>query len=121
MIISDMYGNQYNYLSYYQEYCTNLGDLILGMSRCAYSQVSNYTPDELNALLNSDDAKLAVSKSFNTDGILKVAALSADDFKLLIGSADGLNIDVLVSLYTSDQGLTPKVKKISFKTSKLVI
>lgn len=49
------------------------------------------------------------------------AALSADDFKLLIGSADGLNIDVLVSLYTSDQGLTPKIKKISFKTSKLVI
>ena len=80
----------------------------------------NSSPSEA-ALLNSDDAKLAVSKSFNTDGILKVAALSADDFKLLIGSADGLNIDVLVSLYTSDQGLTPKVKKISFKTSKLVI
>lgn len=49
------------------------------------------------------------------------AALSTDDFKLLIGSADGLNIDILVSLYTNDEGLTPKIKKISFKTSKLVI
>lgn len=49
------------------------------------------------------------------------AALSTNDFKLLIGSADGLNIDILVSLYTNDEGLTPKIKKISFKTSKLVI
>ena len=101
--ISDMYGNQYNYLSYYQEYCTNLGDLILGMSRCAYSQVSNYTPDELNALLNSDDAKLAVSKSFNTDGILKVVAIN----KHLVDDAATKDI---VNLHTQKNEITAKLQ-----------
>ena len=101
--ISDMYGNQYNYLSYYQEYCTNLGDLILGMSRCAYSQVSNYTPDELNELLNSDDAKLAVSKSFNTDGILKVVAIN----KHLVDDAATKDI---VNLHTQKNEITAKLQ-----------
>lgn len=101
--ISDMYGNQYNYLAYYQEYCTNLGDLILGMSRCAYSQVSNYTPDELNALLNSDDAKLAVSKSFNTDGILKVVAIN----KHLVDDAATKDI---VNLHTQKNEITAKLQ-----------
>ena len=101
--ISDMYGNQYNYLSYYQEYCTNLGDLILGMSRCAYSQVSNYTPDELNALLNSDDAKLAVSKSFNTDGILKVVAIN----KHLVDDAATKDI---VNLHAQKNEITAKLQ-----------
>lgn len=101
--ISDMYGNQYNYLSYYQEYCTNLGDLILGMSRCAYSQVSNYTPDELNDLLNSDDAKLAVSKSFNTDGILKVVAIN----KHLVDDAATKDI---VNLHTQKNEITAKLQ-----------
>ena len=101
--ISDMYGNQYNYLSYYQEYCTNLGDLILGMSRCAYSQVSNYTPDELNELLNSDDAKLAVSKSFNTDGILKVVAIN----KHLVDDAATKDI---VNLHAQKNEITAKLQ-----------
>ena len=101
--ISDMYGNQYNYLSYYHEYCTNLGDLILGMSRCAYSQVSNYTPDELNELLNSDDAKLAVSKSFNTDGILKVVAIN----KHLVDDAATKDI---VNLHAQKNEITAKLQ-----------
>ena len=102
-VISDMYGNPYNYLSYYQEYCTNLGDLILGMSRCAYSQVSNYTPDELNELLNSDDAKLAVSKSFNTDGILKVVAIN----KHLVDDAATKDI---VNLHAQKNEITAKLQ-----------
>lgn len=101
--ITDTYGNQYNYLSYYKEYCTNLGDLILGMSRCAYSQVSNYTPDELNNLLNSDEAKLAVSKSFNTDGILKVVAIN----KHLVDDAATKDI---VNLHTQKNEISAKLQ-----------
>lgn len=101
--INDINGNQYYYLSYYQEFCTNLGDLILGMSKCAYSQVSNYTPDELNELLNSDEAKLVVSKSFNTDGVLKVVAIN----KHLV---DDLATKDIVNLHTQKNEITAKLQ-----------
>lgn len=101
--INDINGNQYYYLSYYQEFCTNLGDLILGMSKCAYSQISNYTPDELNELLNSDEAKLVVSKSFNTDGILKVVAIN----KHLV---DDLATKDIINLHTQKNEITAKLQ-----------
>lgn len=68
-------GNQYDYVSYYKEYCTNLGDLLYGMSKCAYSQITHYTVSELNEMLNSEVAKLAVTQSISND-ILKVVAIN---------------------------------------------
>lgn len=73
--ILDSKGNQYKYLNYYNDYCTNLGDLILGMSTCAYSQITNYTYNELNNLLYSDDIKNCVNLSFDNN-ILKVVAIN---------------------------------------------
>lgn len=73
--ILDEYGNQYNYLAYYKTYCTNLGDLLLGMSKSAYSQITNYTNTELNQLLVNDDTKNIVNQTINNN-VLKVVAIN---------------------------------------------
>ena len=74
--ITDKYNNQYSYMSYYKEYCTNLGDIILGMSKCAYSQISNYTVSELSNLLESDIIANAVNASVDVNTNLKVVAIN---------------------------------------------
>lgn len=72
----DNNGTQYSYIRYYNEFCNNIGDLIDGISKTAYSQLTNYTVSELDKLVNSDDAKSAASKAINTDTILKVVAIN---------------------------------------------
>lgn len=73
--ILDEHGNQYNYLSYYNTYCTNLGDILYGMSKEAYSQITNYTNSELEEMLYSDNAKYQVNQTISND-ILKVVAIN---------------------------------------------
>ena len=46
--------------------------------------------------------------------------LTSKDFNLLIGSSMTIDIDILVTLYTNDESATPKIKRISFKTSELL-
>jgi hypothetical protein len=74
--ILDSNNNQYSYMSYYEDYCTNLGDIILGMSKCAYSQISNYTTTDLTNLLGSDIIKNAVNISVDVNSNLKVVAIN---------------------------------------------
>lgn len=74
--ILDSNNNQYSYISYYEDYCTNLGDIILGMSKCAYSQISNYTTTDLTNLLGSDIIKNAVNISVDVNSNLKVVAIN---------------------------------------------
>ena len=74
--IVDNNNNQYSYMSYYADYCTNLGDIILGMSKCAYSQISNYTAGELANLLESDIITNAVNASLDQNTNLKVVAIN---------------------------------------------
>lgn len=74
--ITDMNNNQYSYMNYYKEYCTNLGDIILGMSRCAYSQITNYDSNSLEQLLTSDFIKNAVNASVDANTNLKVVAIN---------------------------------------------
>lgn len=74
--ILDNNGKPYTYLAYYEKYCTNLGDLILGISQTAYSQLSNYNDEELQTLLYSDDVKVFVSASFDNETILKVVPIN---------------------------------------------
>lgn len=101
--INDSNGNPYNYLTYYNEYCTNLGDLILGMSKCAYSQITNFTPDTLNTLFNGIDTKDLVSKSFNVDGILKVVAINKH-------LTDDVTTDDIINLHKQKNEVTAKLQ-----------
>ena len=52
------------YIQYYNKYCKNIGDLLLGFIESSYPQLSNYSKAELNMLQNSDEVKNLVTETF---------------------------------------------------------
>lgn len=74
--IYDNYGNHMNYIEYYDTYCTNIGDLILGLTQSAYPQLSNYTNDILYTIENGDNIKTLVNASIDTSNILQVVPIN---------------------------------------------
>ena len=52
------------YIQYYNKYCKNIGDLLLGFIETSYPQLSNYSKAELNMLQNSDELKNLVTETF---------------------------------------------------------
>lgn len=75
-ILKDEFGNNINYLDYYNEYCVNIGDLIKGLTESAYPQVSNYTPVQLNSLQNSSQIQELVSLSISKENVLQVVPIN---------------------------------------------
>lgn len=74
--IDDEYGNHLSYLDYYNKYCTNIGDLILGLTQTAYPQVSNYNPNILKSIQNSSEVKNLVDASWDNETILQVVPIN---------------------------------------------
>ena len=101
--IVDNFGNKYSYLQYYKEYCTNIGDLILGMSTSAYPQISNFTVDELNTLSNSVDLQAIVTNSISQEGILKVVAINKH-------LTDDLTTEEIKNLHTQKNEINAKLQ-----------
>ena len=101
--IVDKNNNQFSYMNYYKEYCTNLGDIILGMSKCAYSQISNYTVSELANLLESDIIKNTVNASVDVNTNLKVVAIN----KHLVDDASNTDI---INLHNQKNELNAKLQ-----------
>lgn len=64
------------YIQYYDKYCKNVGDLMLGFIETTYPQLSNYNNEQLNTLQNSDEVKNLVSKTINSTSILKVQKIN---------------------------------------------
>lgn len=75
-IIKDSYGNPMSYIDYYNEYCTNIGDLILGLTEAAYPQLSNYSGQQLKQLQESDEVQKIVSSTIDNEEILKVVPIN---------------------------------------------
>lgn len=72
-------GNKINYIEYYNTYCKNIGDLMDGISKVSYPQITNYTNGELKRLTDSDELKEIVTQTlYSTDDIvLKVTRINA--------------------------------------------
>lgn len=68
-------GKEISYIEYYNKYCTNIGDMLLGISNVAYPQLTNYTNANLFTMQNGDDIKQLVSSTISTD-ILKVQKIN---------------------------------------------
>lgn len=66
--IKDENGNLIKYFDYYNQYCKNIGDLILGLSETAYPQISNYSNYDLKVLTESYDIKQLVNESMYNNG-----------------------------------------------------
>lgn len=74
--ILDSNGVQMSYMDYYNKYCVNIGDLILGLTKEAYPQISNFDNETLFNLQNSDEIKDLVGKTFNPEGYLEVLPIN---------------------------------------------
>ena len=74
--ILDSFGNPMTYMDYYNTYCTNIGDLILGLTQSAYPQISNYNGGQLNSLQNGEDIQKAVSNTLDPEEILQVVPIN---------------------------------------------
>lgn len=68
--------NKMNYIQYYEKFCTNIGDLILGLTESAYPQLSNLTSYQLESLQNDDALKSLVSSTIDSNVILKVLPIN---------------------------------------------
>ena len=77
--VLDDSGNYISYMSYYDKYCKNIGDLILGISETSYTQLSNYTNDELKRLTDSDEIKNLVNNTLskNEASVLTVTKINS--------------------------------------------
>ena len=103
--ILDQYGNHMNYVEYYDKYCTNIGDLILGLTESAYPQLSNFTNDVLYTVQNSDSIKDLVNMSINTTDILQVVPIN----KHLI---DTTTTEEIINLHTQKSELNSQLSTL---------
>ena len=75
--MKDINGNYITYLDYYNQYCNNIGDLILGLTQSAYPQLSNYNAYQLKQLQEGDEIIKYVSGTINTEGTLSVLPINS--------------------------------------------
>lgn len=75
-VMKDSSGNPLSYIDYYNKYCTNIGDLILGLTEAAYPQLSNYTGQQLQQLQESDEIQSLVSTTIDNESILQVVPIN---------------------------------------------
>lgn len=62
-------GQNISYISYYNQFCTNIGDIIQGISDTIYPQFSNINNSVLNTLQNNDTVQTIVTDSINKEYI----------------------------------------------------
>lgn len=69
-------GSPMNYITYYNKFCNNIGDLIAGLSETVYPQLSNYSSTDMFEL--TEDAPIAelVNNSVLLDGPLQVVKIN---------------------------------------------
>lgn len=101
--ILDSYGNKYSYMSYYKQFCINIGDLILGLTQSAYPQISNYNAAQLNDLQNNEDIRALINTTVNSETILKVVPINkhltndqgAEEIKNLHAQKNDINAQIV--------------------------
>ena len=76
--ILDESGNKISYIEYYNAYCKNIGDMMVGFTKLSYPQVSNYTNAELRRLTDSDELKEIVTTTLysNSELVLSVSRIN---------------------------------------------
>lgn len=105
--ILDDSGNKIGYIEYYKKYCKNLGDLMDGISKVAYPQITNYTNAELKRLTDSDELKKIVTDTLysNDEILLKVSRINSH----LIDEDTSKNI---ISLHNQKNEINSQLKAI---------
>lgn len=110
--ILDSYGNKMTYIEYYKKYCTNIGDLILGITETAYPQISNFTPTELAELQTSQAMQTAVSDTFDENNILQVVPINKH-------LTDDVTNDEIKKLHTSKNDFNQQISTLQTKINEV--
>lgn len=103
--IKDNTGNHMNYMEYYEKYCTNIGDILLGITESIYPQISNFTNDILVSIQDNATIKSLVNETFIPEGILQVLPIN----KHLIDDATSEDI---INLHTQKNELNSQLSSI---------
>lgn len=69
-------GSVMTYMEFYDKFCVNIGDLILGLTETAYPQLSNFTSGQLQEMTEGDNFKLFVNNSITDEKILSVVPIN---------------------------------------------
>ena len=104
--IYDINKNPINYLDYYDEQCKNIGDLIDGISKVAYPQLSNYTPGQLNDLQDGAVVQDMLNSIVNDSDNLRVVKINSH----LIDDVTSENI---ISLHEQKSKLNSQLTNIN--------
>lgn len=102
--MTDASGNEMSYIDYYNKYCNNIGDLILGITECAYPQVSNFSTSQLSSLQDGADVGALVNSSISND-ILKVVPINKH-------LTDDATNDEIISLHQQKNELSSQLSTI---------
>lgn len=70
-------GSVMNYISYYNKYCNNIGDLIAGLSETIYPQLTNYSSTEMFGMTDGETMASLVTNSVDTNGGLQVVKINS--------------------------------------------
>lgn len=75
-IYKDNSNTPYTYIEYYNKYCKNIGDLMLGFIETTYPQLSNYSNSQIYELENSNEIKELVSSTLSSNNVLEVQRIN---------------------------------------------
>lgn len=100
--IKDSTGNHMNYMEYYNKYCTNIGDILLGITETIYPQISNFTNDLILEMQESTSLRAMINETFMQDGTLQVLPIN----KHLI---DDSTSEDIINLHTQKSELNSKL------------
>ena len=91
-----------DYYGYYDMYCTNIGDILTGLTQTIYPQISNYDNVILNDLQSSEVIRVFVNNSVNATDILKVVPINKH-------VSEGITKDNIISLNAQKAELTAQL------------
>ena len=105
--IFDESGNKISYIEYYNNYCKNIGDMMVGFTKLSYPQVSNFTNNDLRRLTDSDELKEIVTQSLysNDELVLNVSRINTH----LIDDETSKDI---ISLHTQKNEINSQLRAI---------
>ena len=70
-------GSVMDYITYYNKYCNNIGDLIAGLSETIYPQLSNYSSTQMFNMTDGDVVQALVNNSVELNGALQVVKINS--------------------------------------------
>lgn len=104
--IYDGNGNKLNYIEYYKKECTNIGDLILGLTQSAYPQLTLLDSYKLQLLQNNGELTSIINQTIDSTNILQVVPINKH-------TLDNVKTEEVISLHSQKNELSSQINSIN--------